>query len=126
VAGVKEGTRRGELIAAIGVGVSVVLGVTGVFIGAVAGGWLQKFFPEWLIHAFNTYLLPGVFGAVFGEFALRGFKYAPVALVFSLLPLWLGWKAYFAIPIAVIGTMLFGWIAYKQFGWGAPKAEAAE
>jgi len=123
VAGVPEGTRKGALIACIGIAVSIILGVTGVLLGALATDWIQAYFPEWVKDAFSTYLLPAVFGAVFGEFTLRGPRYAPVALLLSLVPIWLGWKAYFTIPIAVFGTILFGWAMYKQFRWGAAQSK---
>jgi len=74
VAGVEEGSRKGELVATVGIGISVWLSIIAVLIGAVATGLIVKVFPEWWQVAFKTYLLPAVFGAVFGQFALRGFK----------------------------------------------------
>jgi predicted membrane protein len=62
----------------------------------------------------KSYLLPAVWGAVFGQFALRGPVYALPALIIAGIPLILGLKAYFTIPIAVFGTILFGWILYKR------------
>ncbi len=124
VAGVKEGSRKGLLIAAIGIGVSVVLGIIGVGFGAIGAGWLKATFPAWLVKAFNTYLLPAVFGAVFGEFALRGMKYAIVPLILTIVPGLLKWPSYVVNVLAVLGTIFFGWFMYKQFGWGAPKEEA--
>ncbi|MGQ9494391.1 MAG: hypothetical protein ACUVR2_11640, partial [Anaerolineae bacterium] len=78
-------------------------------------------FPKWLTDAFKIYLLPAVWGAVFGQFALRGPMYAIPALIIAWIPLVLGWKAYFIIPTAVFGTLLFGYALYK---WRniAPKA----
>jgi hypothetical protein len=113
VAGVPEGTRTGAAIAAIGIAVSVLIGVTGVFIGTLTGGWITAQFPGWLTEAFKLYLLPAVWGAVFGQFALRGPVYALPALIIAGIPLMLGLKAYFTIPIAVFGTILLGWVLYK-------------
>jgi len=113
VAGVPEGTRKGAAIAAIGIAVSVLAGVTGVFIGSLTGGWITAQFPEWLTEAFKLYLLPAIWGAVFGQFALRGPVYALPALIIAGIPLMLGLKAYFTIPIAVFGTILLGWVLYK-------------
>jgi hypothetical protein len=53
------------------------------------------------------------FGAVFGQFALRGMKYAPIALILALVPLLLKWKAYVVIPIAVFGTIIIGRFIYS-------------
>ncbi|MBN1537740.1 MAG: hypothetical protein JW908_13465 [Anaerolineales bacterium] len=126
VAGVQEGTRVGNLIATIGIAVSIILGVLGVFLGAIATGWISNFFSDWVKDAFSTYLLPAVFGAVFGQFTLRGWKYAPVALVLSIIPMFFNAPAYITIPIAVFGTIIFGRIAYTNWGWGKPKSFVTE
>lgn len=116
VAGVKEGTREGELVAAVGIGISVLVGVVSVLIGCVAIGWFTRFFPEWLVDAFKGYLLPAVFGACWGQFVLRGPRYAPAAVILALVPLLLNWPTYIVMPVGVIGTFLFGWWLYKRFG----------
>lgn len=121
VAGVPEGTRMGAVIACIGIAVSVVVGVAGVFFGALAGGWVTAQFPPWLSAAFKSYLLPAVLGAVFGQFALRGPVYAVPALVIATVPLLLGWQPTLIIPVAVVGTVLVGYALYRWKGI-APRA----
>lgn len=116
VAGVPEGTRMGAVIACIGIAVSVIAGVVGVFFGSLAGGWVTAQFPPWLTAAFKNYLLPAVLGAVFGQFALRGPVYAIPALIIAAVPLLLGWQAYFIIPVAVLGTVLLGYALYRWKG----------
>jgi hypothetical protein len=113
VAGVEEGTKEGELIATVGIAISIWLSVIAVLIGAVATGFFVQFFPAWIQDAFKRFLLPAVFGAVFGQFALRGMKYAPIALILALIPLFLKWKVYVVIPIAVFGTIIIGRLIYK-------------
>lgn len=113
VAGVEEGSHKGELVATVGIGISVWLSIIAVLIGAIATGWIVTTFPQWWQDAFKTYLLPAVFGAVFGQFALRGWKYAPVALVLALIPILLKAPAYVSIPVAVFGTIIFGRLTYK-------------
>ena len=114
VAGVEEGTRKGELIATVGIAVSIWISIIAVFVGAVATGWIVATFPAWVQDAFKRFLLPAVFGAVFGQFALRGPKYAPVALVLALVPLLLKWPTYVTIPVAVFGTILVGRLLYRS------------
>jgi len=123
VAGVEEGTRKGELIATVGIAISIWLSIIAVFVGAVATGWIISTFPESVQDAFKRFLLPAVFGAVFGQFALRGFKYAPVALILSLIPLYLKWPAFVTIPIAVFGTILFGRAIYSPGKTQVPEGE---
>ncbi|MDP2971871.1 MAG: hypothetical protein Q8P64_22085 [Deltaproteobacteria bacterium] len=112
VAGVEEGTKEGELIATVGIAISIWMSIIAVFIGAVATGFFVQFFPAWVQDAFKRFLLPAVFGAVFGQFALRGMKYAPIALVLALIPILLKWKPYVVIPVAVFGTIVIGRFIY--------------
>jgi len=121
VAGVPEGTRLGAVIACIGIAVSVVVGIVGVFFGSLAGGWVTAQFPPWLADAFKGYLLPALLGAVFGQFALRGPVYAVPALVIAGVPLLLGWKPYYIMPVAVVGTVLVGYALFRWKGI-APRA----
>ena len=116
VAGVPEGTRLGAVIACIGIAVSVVVGVVGVFFGSLAGGWVTAQVSPWLMDAFKLYLLPALLGAVFGQFALRGPVYAIPALFIAGAPLLLGWKAYLIIPFAALGTVLLGYALFKWRG----------
>jgi hypothetical protein len=120
IAGVPEGTRMGAVIACIGIAVSVIVGVVGVLVGSLAGGWVTAQFPPWLTEAFKVYLLPAVFGAVFGQFVLRGPVYAVPALIVAGVPLLLGLKPYFAIPAAALGTLAVGYALLKWKGI-APK-----
>ncbi len=115
VAGVKEGTREGELVAAVGISTSVLVSVPAIFIGALLINYIQQWFPEWLLSAFKTYLLPSVFGAVWGQFILRGWKYAPFAILLMYIPMALKVPGAWNILIGVIGTMLIGWIMLKFF-----------
>ena len=115
VAGVPEGTRKGAAVGALGIAVSVFTGVVGVFLGAVAGGAVVSGLPAWLVDAFKTYLLPAVWGAVLGQFALRGPYYIIPALFFAGIPLLLKWPPYVGIPMAVFGTLLTGLLLYRRF-----------
>ncbi|HHY95797.1 MAG: hypothetical protein IMF26_03300 [Candidatus Fermentithermobacillus carboniphilus] len=114
VAGCEEGSKKGELIATVGIAVSIWVSIFGVLIGALATGWVVKTFSPWLQDAFKTYLLPAVFGAVFGQFALRGMAYAPVALAISVVPILLKWPSYICIPLAVVGMVLVGKLTYRK------------
>lgn len=123
VVGVEEGSHKGELVATVGIAISIWLSIIAVFIGAIATGWIVKVFPEWWQVAFKTYLLPAVFGAVFGQFALRGWKYAPISLILAVGMLLIKWPAYIVIPATVLGTILFGRLTYRR---GVTKIEEGE
>ncbi|MHA1632310.1 MAG: hypothetical protein ACTSXC_05815 [Candidatus Freyarchaeota archaeon] len=114
VTGVEEGTIQAELVATIGIAVSIWMSTWAVFIGAIGTGWIVATFPPWVKDAFSSYLLPAVFGAVFGQFALRGPKYAPVALALSIVMILLALPAYVIIPVAVFGTIGLGRLIYQH------------
>jgi hypothetical protein len=113
--GVEEGSKQGELVATIAVAASVWLSITAVFIGAVAGGFLVARFPPWLIDAFRRFLLPSVFGAVFGQFALRGVAFAPFPLIVSYFAIRARQPVWVIISLSVFGTIIVGRIIYKMF-----------
>jgi len=126
VAGCEEGSKKGELIATIGIAVSVWTSIFGVLIGAIATGLVVRVFPPWLQDAFKTYLLPAVFGGVFGQFALRGMVYAPVALALALTGIFLKWPSYICILLAVVGTVLVGRLTHRKVTTEAQKPEDLE
>lgn len=115
VAGAKEGSMEGELVAAIGIATSVLISIPAILIGALAIGAIQQIFPPWLLDAFNKYLLPAVFGAVWGQFILRGWKYAPISIALFFLCYFLKVPGAWTIVITVLGTMLAGALMLKFF-----------
>jgi hypothetical protein len=115
IAEVKEGTREGELVATIGIATSVLISIPAILIGALLINTIQQYFSPWLLSAFKTYLLPAVFGAVWGQFILRGWKYAPIAIILMYVPMVLKVPGAWNILIGVLGTMLIGWVMLKYF-----------
>lgn len=115
VAGAKEGSMEGELVAAIGIATSVLISIPAILIGALAIGLIQQVFPPWLLDAFNKYLLPAVFGAVWGQFVLKGWKYAPISIALFFLCYFLKVPGAWTIVITVLGTMLGGALMLKLF-----------
>ena len=59
VSGVEEGTKKGELIATVGIAISIWLSIIAVFIGAVATGWIVTTFPPPVQDAFKRFLAAG-------------------------------------------------------------------
>jgi len=115
VAGAKEGTMEGELVAAIGIATSILISIPAILVGALLIGAIQQVFPPWLLDAFNKFLLPAVFGAVWGQFILRGWKYAPISIALFLICYFLKVPGAWTIVITVLGTMLGGALMLKFF-----------
>jgi len=84
VAGVEPGTNEGTIIATLGMAVSIVVNVTILTAGVIAGAGVLSQLPASVLSALN-YLLPALFGAIFMQFALSKLKLAPIVLVICVL-----------------------------------------
>lgn len=105
---VEEGTMAGSVISVLGVGMSIIVNMIVMFVGAFAGAQIIAACPVSVKNAF-AYILPAVFGGVFGQFAPKNFKIAAFALIIgcvcvksSFLPV------YIAIPLCIFLTIFAG------------------
>jgi len=111
-AGVVEGTNRGSIIATIGIAVSILVNVTILLIGALGGAAVMSNAPPTVLHAFD-FILPAIFGAIFGQFALRSFKLAGIAMAIGLIL-----NATKAVPgWGILLICIFGTIGISRFMW---------
>lgn len=83
VAGVEPGTNEGTIIATLGMAVSIVVNVTILTGGVIAGAGVLSQLPPSVISALN-FLLPALFGAIFMQFALSKLKLAPIVLALCI------------------------------------------
>lgn len=82
-AGVEEGSKEGSIISTIAIGISVIVNLIILTIGVFFGAKLLAAFPPVVNKALN-YILPSVFGGVFGSFAIRNIKLGIISLVFCV------------------------------------------
>lgn len=107
-AGVKEGSPEGAVISTIAIGISVLVNLAILTVGVFVGEKLLASFPPILNDALK-YILPSVFGGVFGSFAMRNIKLAIIALAVSVFLVVIGIIPTTVIaPIGVIITILIG------------------
>ena len=78
-AGVEMGTEKGSIISTIGIAISILVNVVILTIGAVAGNAIINIMPAAMKGALN-FLLPALYGAVFGQFAIARPKLGAVAV----------------------------------------------
>lgn len=83
VAEVEPGTDKGNIIATLGIAMSVLVNIVILVLGVFAGTAILEKLPASVINAFN-YLLPALFGAIFIQFAMSKKKIAPIALIIAL------------------------------------------
>lgn len=122
-AGVEMGTEKGSIISTIGIAISILVNVVIITIGAVAGNAIINIMPAAMKGALN-FLLPALYGAVFGQFAIARPKLGAVAVVIAFGMNWLlkngylgffpGTPSYVVILVAVFGSILAGRILYKK------------
>ena len=118
-AAVEPGTEKGSVISTIGIAVSIIVNIVILSIGVVFGQAILSVLPPQVTAAFDL-ILPALFGAVFGQFAIMKPKFAAVAAliavpmnfllkngVFDFMP-GSGSPSYLVILTAVFGTILIG------------------
>ena len=105
---VEERTPEGSIISVLGVGMSIIVNVIVMTIGAFAGAAIISACPPAITRAFD-FILPAVFGGVFGQFAPKNFKIAVFALalgcatfIVKIIP------TYVAIPLCIFVTIFVG------------------
>ncbi len=122
-AGVEMGTEAGTIISAIGIAVSILVNIAILTVGAIGGHAILGLLPE-SIKAALTFLLPALYGAVFGQFAVTRPKLAVVSVVIAFGMNWLlkngflaflpGTPSYAVILVAVFGSILAGKFLYQK------------
>ena len=122
-AGVEMGSDKGSVVSTIGIAVSIIVNIVILTIGAIAGNAIIGMMPEGFKQALN-FLLPALYGAVFGQFAITRPKLGVVAVVIAFAMNWLmkngflsffpGTPSYVVILVAVFGSIFAGKIIYKK------------
>lgn len=122
-AGVEMGSEQGSVVSTIGISVSIIVNVVILTIGAIAGNALISMMPAAFKEALN-FLLPALYGAVFGQFAIARPKLGAVAVVIAFGMNWLlkngflsffpGTPSYVVILVAVFGSIFAGRLLYKK------------
>lgn len=111
----EPGTHEAEVISTLGISGSIIVNIIGVTLCAFVGAAVIKVLPVTITDALKTYTAPAIFGAMFGQFAMKYPKLAifglgiPVAIRF-LAPTA---PAYFVIIPAVFGTIIIARFFYK-------------
>ena len=107
-AGVEEGSREGAILSTLGIGASILINIFILSIGVALGVELVDNLPA-IVHEAFKYILPAIFGGVFGGFVTRNFKLGAIALLLAILalkadlfPIWI------TIPLCVFGTVVIG------------------
>lgn len=110
----EPGSKKAEMAGILGIAASIIVNIVTLALLVVAGTLIVARMPPSMKASFK-YVLAGVFGAMFIQFALKGPIYAvfalPVGIALNYVtPL----PAYFRIPIAVFWSIFMGITYYRR------------
>ncbi|MFW6150683.1 MAG: hypothetical protein ACOC6A_04030 [Chloroflexota bacterium] len=121
-AGVQEGTPRASIISTIAIAVSMLVNTVVLFIGAVGLAGLVSNLPESVLHAFD-FILPAIFGAIFGQFALRSYALGAIALGLGLILNYAGVLPSWGVLLALVfGSILIARLLWEKGKLGSKEA----
>ena len=119
--GVEDGTKEAEICTIMAIAGSIIVGVVILTIGVALGSQVMDKLPPIVTTALNNYLLPGVFGGMFG---LYGTKYPKLAVPCFIVIVALNYASsvlkvaflpnYVVLAIAVFGSIAVTRIMYKK------------
>ncbi|KUK66591.1 MAG: Uncharacterized protein XD85_0113 [Parcubacteria bacterium 34_609] len=111
-AGVTFGTKEGSIIATLAMSTSMLVSTIIIFLGALGAAVVLNHLPPFVLHAFN-YILPAIFGAIFGQFLIKGYLIGIIALALGLF-----FNYYKVLPDwAVLLVCVFGTILISRILW---------
>ncbi len=122
VAGVREGSPEGEIIGAIGIVASQWALTIATLAAAIIVTIVIEHLPKSITGAFD-FLLPCLWGAIFGQFALRAPQYAIITIIIGIpLVMWSGLPTWTLIPLMVFGLAILSIILFKKGIWVPKKS----
>ena len=110
--GTEAGTKKGELVGVIAIGMSVFVNVAFVTAAALVGQAILSVLPQFVLDAFN-FVLPAILGAVMAQYWEKNKVFVPAILVACLiinkLPLGI-----FKFPSAIVLSIVCGLVIFAN------------
>jgi len=111
-AGVKEGTKEGSIISTIAISTSIIVNTVILLLGVVGLSAAFGNLPPSILHAFD-FILPAIFGAIFGQFLIRSYTLGAIALTLGLvltaIKIIPGWGILLILVFGTIGIARILW-----------------
>lgn len=115
VTNTESGTHEAEVVSTLGITGSIITNLVGVTLAAFVGAALIQVLPSVITDAFKNYTVPAIFGAVFGQFAIKFPKLAVVAFIIPVtLRLTTSFPAWVFIIASVFGTIIIARLLYNN------------
>ncbi len=107
------GTKKGELVGTIAIGMSVFVNLAFVTLAAVAGVGILNILPEFVINAFD-YTLPAILGGVMAQYFRSNKVFVPIILVICIILQKAPIPTITQFPGAIISGFLIGLYMYRR------------
>lgn len=111
--GAEAGTKRGELVGVIAIGVSVFTNLFFVTLAAVTGVYILEVLPPFIINAFD-FCLPAILGGVIAQYWHKNKVFVPLIFVLCLIIEKLPLPSIVKFPGAIILSMVLGFFFYQN------------
>lgn len=112
----EPGTKEAEIVSTLGIAGSMIINIIGTTLCAFIGVAVINVLPELVVEGLKNYTAPAIFGAMFGQFAIKYPKLAVfgigipvlIRLIFPAAP------AYYIIIPSVFGTIIIARLFYNK------------
>ncbi len=112
----EPGTKEAEIVSTLGIAGSIIINIIGTTLCAFVGVAVINVLPELVVEGLKNYTAPAIFGAMFGQFAIKYPKLAVfgigipvlIRLIFPAAP------AYYIIIPSVFGTIIIARLFYNK------------
>lgn len=111
----KTGTLQAEIVSTMAICGSIITNLIGTTSAVIVGSAVLAVLPEFVVSGLTRYASSAIFGATFGNFAIKYPKLAVVALAIPVaLKMFTGFPAALVIVCTVFGTLLAARLLYKK------------
>lgn len=111
----ETGTIQAEVVSTMAICGSIVTNLIGTTSAVIVGGAVLAVLPEFIVAGLTKYASSAIFGATFGNFAIKYPKIAVFALLIPVvLKMFTGLPAAAVIVCTVFGTLLIARVFYQK------------
>lgn len=111
--GCEAGTKRGELIGTIAIGMSVFVNLAFVTLAAITGVAILNVLPPFIISAFD-YTLPAILGGVIAQYFKKNKVFVPLILALCVILQKAPLPSVAKFPSAILLSFVIGYFMYKS------------
>ncbi|WP_317854187.1 hypothetical protein [Chakrabartyella piscis] len=110
--GYEAGTKRGELVGTIAIGMSVFVNLAFVTLAAITGVAILEVLPAFFVNAFD-YTLPAILGAVIAGYFKKNKVFVPLILAICVVLQKAPLPSISKFPLAILLSFVIGYYMYK-------------